>query len=53
MAIGNTPKKAFFFNLPTYDHFLNGTFSRVLKHKKRSDRLAVAEFLKNAAIGQP
>ena len=34
-----------------YTPFLRGTYSRVLKHKKRNDRLAIAAFLKNAAIG--
>ena len=34
-----------------YGLFLRGTYSRVLKLKKRSNKLAIAAFLKNAAIG--
>ena len=54
MAIGNSAKKKKKkkMKLPTYNPFLRGTDSRGLKLKKRSNRLAIAAFLKNAAIGQ-
>ena len=43
-ALGNV----FFFFF-----FLGVTYSRVLKKQKRSNRLAIAAFLKSAAIGPP
>ena len=52
-AIGNTAKKKKKnLKLHMYGLFLRGTYSRVLKLKKRSNKLAIAVFLKNTAIGQ-